>query len=122
MHAAFVGSRGFTDGLVIEQAILHLFRKHGKDLRIVSGGARGADSIAEKIARDNHIPVTLFLPDWNTYGKSAGFRRNKEIVAHSDIVLAFFAPGPRSAGTSNTVAAAKIAGKPVHVYHEGVWS
>ncbi len=122
MNIAIVGSRGFEQRHVIEQSIRRWMVLAPEGITIVSGGARGADSIGEQIAKELSLPTIIHLPDWNKFGKSAGFKRNALIVRDADVVLAFFAPGPRSNGTANTVASAKIAGKVVHVYHEGVWS
>ena len=121
MNVAIVGSRGFEDRSIISDSIIRLAQKY-PDLTIVSGGARGADTLGEEAARRLRVPVIVHLPDWATFGKSAGFKRNDLIVRDADMVLAFFAPGPRSKGTSHTVAAAKIKGIPVHIYHEGAWS
>ena len=121
MNVAIVGSRGFTEQLLVYRAIEHLRNKHGA-ITIVSGGAKGADTYAEQFAKTLGLATIIHLPDWAKFGKSAGFRRNDLIVRDADMVLAFFADGPRSPGTSNTVAQAKIAGKEVHVFHEGRWS
>ena len=117
MNVAIVGSREFTDGRVIRASIERL-----RPTTIVSGGARGADSLGAFWARELSIPTIIHLPDWDRFGKSAGYRRNELIVRDSDMVLAFFAPGPRSRGTQHTVAIARAAGKTVHIYHEGVWT
>lgn len=122
MNIAIVGSRDFTDEHVIRSAIRRWMVLAPEGVTIVSGGARGADSIGEQIAKDLSLPTIIHLPDWQGGGRSAGFDRNKLIVRDADVVLAFFAPGPRSNGTAHTVAQAKIAGKKVFVYHEGVWS
>jgi predicted Rossmann fold nucleotide-binding protein DprA/Smf involved in DNA uptake len=124
MNPAIVGSRGFTDSKVIRDAILDFQRTHYSDrpLTIVSGGARGADSLGAFWARELSIPTIIHLPDWDRFGKSAGYRRNELIVRDADYVLAFFAPGPRSNGTQHTVDIARAAGKTVRIYHEGVWS
>ena len=50
-----------------------------KEVTIVSGGARGADSLAEKYAVDNGYPCVVFKADWRQYGKSAGIVRNEEM-------------------------------------------
>lgn len=122
MNIAIVGSREFDNAHIIESAIRRWMVLSPEGVTIVSGGARGADTLGEQIAKRLNLPTIIHLPEWERYGKSAGFKRNALIVRDADVVLAFFAPGPRTPGTSNTVAAAKIAGKTVHVYHEGVWS
>ncbi len=51
-----------------------------------------------------------FIADWNKYGKSAGFRRNIDIVDNSDCVIAFW--DGNSKGTLNSVTTAINKGIP----------
>lgn len=123
MKVAIVGSREFADMPLIRRSIDRLLAVHGTDLEIVSGGARGADSIAESICRGADVPFKQFPADWDKFGKSAGFRRNEQIVAYSDMVLAFMAPGREyTRGTRHTVELAVKAGKETHVYFNGAWT
>jgi len=119
MNIAVVGSRGFTDRAIIQRCLARLQEKYG-EITVVSGGAAGADSIGAQVAAELGMKTIIHLPEWDRYGKSAGYRRNEFIVRDADMVLAFFAPGPRSKGTSHTVRLAS-ASKPLHVYHEGAW-
>ena len=48
---------------------------------VVVGDARGVDAIAAAWARHHGIPVEVFYADWDRFGKSAGYRRNNEMVA-----------------------------------------
>lgn len=48
-------------------------------IMIVSGGATGADSMAEKYAKEKDYSIKVFPADWNTYGKKAGVLRNKQM-------------------------------------------
>ncbi len=57
---------------------------------IVSGGARGVDACARRYAKRHGLRLTEFLPDYEQYGKAAPLRRNDEIVAYADMVLAFW--------------------------------
>ena len=57
---------------------------------IVSGGARGVDTSAADYAKRNGLKLTVFLPDYNQYGRSAPIRRNVDIINNSDLVLAFW--------------------------------
>lgn len=122
MNVAIVGSREFTNRAVIEAAIRRWMVLAPEGLTIISGGARGADTIGEDIAKALSIPVIIHRPDWDTHGKAAGFIRNRDIVRDADVVLAFFAPGPRSKGTQHTVQLARDAGKVVYAFHEGKWT
>ncbi|MCI8387925.1 MAG: DUF2493 domain-containing protein [Clostridiales bacterium] len=57
---------------------------------IVSGGAKGIDSCARDWALANGIEIIEFLPDYRRYGRGAPHRRNDEIIAEADLVLAFW--------------------------------
>ena len=47
---------------------------------IVSGGAKGVDSLAERYANEHNIKFSLFPVKWEKYGKGAGFKRNNETM------------------------------------------
>jgi hypothetical protein len=111
MKIAIVGSRAFSDYELMEKWIPALIPQKEAITEIVSGGARGADSLAERYARKHEIPLKVFPANWNLYGKSAGFMRNAEIVAYCDRVIAFW--DGFSHGTQDTMNKARIAGKPV---------
>jgi hypothetical protein len=65
---------------------------------LVHGGARGADSIADKVWRALGYPVEVHPANWDAYGKSAGYRRNAEMAKlGADLCLAF--PIGESKGT-----------------------
>ncbi len=72
---------------------------------IISGGARGVDSLAERWARSHRIPLVIFYPEWNKYGKRAGFIRNQQIVGACDKLVAFIENN--SAGTVDSISLAK---------------
>lgn len=101
-----VGSRGFNDYKLMKDT---LDEYKDKVFLIVSGGARGADSLAEKWADENNIKTLIHKPDWDRYGKIAGFLRNTDIVADSDIIIGFW--DGMSAGTENSINMAKKEGK-----------
>ena len=66
---------------------------------IISGGARGADRLAEVYAREKDIPLEIYPAQWNTYGKAAGIIRNQEMLddGQPDLVVAF----PGGKGTAH---------------------
>ena len=121
MNVAVVGSRGFTEAHVILNALRRWMVLAPEGVTLVSGGAQGADTLGAEAAKELSMPTIIHLPDWERYGRSAGFKRNELIVRDADVVLAFFAPGPLSNGTKHTVALAHKAGKPVFIYHERRW-
>lgn len=115
MKLAIVGSRTFSDyDLLVETLKSHYLTESGwRFTEIVSGAARGADSLAAEFARVNGIKLTEFLPDWDKFGKSAGFKRNVQIVDYANELLAFQVDN--SKGTGHSIELAKKQGKPVKV-------
>ena len=81
---------------------------------IVSGGAKGVDLAAENAAKARRMKTVIFLPDWDTHGKAAGFIRNQDIVAACDRLVAF--SHQASKGTANSIQLARQAGKQVAIY------
>ena len=47
---------------------------------IIHGAAGGADSMAGRYAQENNIPCRDFPAEWRRYGKSAGYRRNQQML------------------------------------------
>jgi hypothetical protein len=111
------GSRAWDDAELIRQALVD----HGQaGDTLVTGGARGADAIAEHIwcRLDDHRPAETWPADWVTWGRSAGPRRNQAMVdsltAERDLVLAFIRDSSR--GASQCARAAEQAGLSVYRY------
>lgn len=106
MNIAIVGSRDFNnyDDLC---EVLYSTVNASEDT-IISGGAKGADKLGERFADENNVPKKVFLPDWDKYGKGAGFIRNSQIVEEADYVIAFW--DGKSKGTADTVKKAEKKG------------
>jgi hypothetical protein len=82
------GSRTFSDYEKLKAAIIE--RYDVKDLHIISGGARGADILGERFAREYNLPLTRYPAEWDLYGKSAGYRRNEDMARNADVCIAFW--------------------------------
>lgn len=107
-HIAVVGGRKFTNyDLIVEELQQYM------PFILVSGGAHGADSLAEKFADFNDLKKIIFLPDWKKFGRSAGYRRNAMIVERADLVIAFW--DGASKGTKLTIDLAKEKGVPLRI-------
>jgi predicted Rossmann fold nucleotide-binding protein DprA/Smf involved in DNA uptake len=86
---------------------------------IVSGGAIGVDSMAQRYAKEHGLRIIICYPDYETHGKGATFIRNREIVENSDRVIAFYARGKfQQGGTSNTIEWARKLGVPFEEFEE----
>lgn len=108
MKVGVVGSREFNDYELMNEVLSKL------DIEIIiSGGARGADFLAEKYAKKNNIDLKVFPAEWEKYGKSAGFKRNHLIVNASDMIVAFRVN--KSRGTTHTIEVAKFKKKEVKI-------
>ena len=82
---------------------------------IISGGARGVDTLAEKFARAHGVPMRVVLPDYGKHpGKVAPLVRDREMVDMADHVLAIW--DGSSTGTVYTVKYAREQGKSAEVY------
>lgn len=91
----------------------------GFNIHIVSGGARGADSLAKRYAQEYGYQYHEFPADWHTYGKSAGYVRNREMhVFISQFpfrgVLCFW--DGQSKGTAHNFELCKSYNNPLRIY------
>lgn len=83
MKVAVIGSRGLS--------ISNLEAYLPEDTtEIISGGARGVDTSARNYALSHGIKLTEFLPEYETYGRSAPLKRNITIIENADLVMAFW--------------------------------
>ena len=83
------------------------------DIIIVSGCASGADAIGERYAEKNGFKVEKYPADWESYGRSAGPRRNRQMAEVSDYVICFW--DGKSRGTKSMIDCALECGKPIKI-------
>lgn len=106
------GSRYYSD----YSKVLGYVRKL-KDAVIISGGAKGADTLAVKAARECGLPFREYPAQWERYGRSAGPKRNAQMleVERPHLVVAFHWDIGSSRGTKDMVEKARRSGVPVVV-------
>jgi len=109
MKIGVVGSRTFND----YDLMCEVLSSCGQ-FTLVSGGAAGADFLAEKYADEFKLDKIIHIPKWEEHGRSAGFIRNALIVGDSDIVIAFW--NLKSKGTEHTINLCKKSGKKVFIF------
>lgn len=108
MKLIIAGSRDFKDYNLIEQKVLGFIKRHrteNESVEIISGRARGADSLGEKFADKFGLKKHLMPAEWNKYGKAAGFRRNGEMAKIATHCILFW--DGESRGTENMTEIAK---------------
>lgn len=98
MRIAIIGSRSIT-----EQEYPKLCSQIPVGAsEIISGGARGADALAERYAQEQDIPFFKFLPQYEKFGKQAPLKRNLQIIERADYVIALW--DGTSRGTAQVIA------------------
>lgn len=110
INLAIIGGRDFSDYQLVKSV---LAKVKSEIVTIVSGGAIGADTLGAQYANEFGIPLLLFLPEWDKYGKRAAFLRNTQIIDASQAVIAFW--DGFSKGTAHSIELAKRNGIPVHI-------
>lgn len=107
------GGRDFNDYDKLSAYLFDYVEYVGEDVdvSIVTGMARGADSLAYRFALNEGVKVYEFKPDWNKFGKSAGFIRNTEMAKFADVLIAYW--DGESAGTANMIQTMQKMGKSV---------
>lgn len=106
MRLIVCGGRDYQDILTAFRVLNHLHRLRNITC-VISGCARGADSIGEHWADSLGIPVARFPARWEVHGKSAGPIRNGQMISEGRAEAVFAFPG--GAGTANMVRQAKAA-------------
>lgn len=87
------GGRSFNNYDLLEQKLdYYLSNKinEGYDIVIISGTAKGADSLGEKYAINKGYEIERFPANWDKYGKSAGYRRNVDMANVADACIVFW--------------------------------
>ena len=120
-YCLVAGSREFNDYQLLKEKLDKILSNQ-PHVVIVSGGARGADSLAERYAKEKGVLNVIFPAKWNIYGKSAGYKRNQEMheyISHSDKrgIVCFW--DGQSKGTAHNFELAKKYGTPLRIirYH-----
>jgi len=98
------GSRDF-DNYELLKTFCDKVLVNQKYVEIVSGKAKGADSLGERYATEKGFRLKEFPADWNKYGKSAGMIRNKQMGEYADALIDFW--DGKSRGTKQMIDFAK---------------
>jgi len=96
------GGRDFNDYELLKEKLLKVLINYDfKDVEIVSGSARGADSLGERFAKEFGCNLKMFPAEWEKWGKSAGYRRNAEMAKYGDACVCFW--DGKSKGTKHMI-------------------
>ncbi len=111
VHSTFkvivAGGREFNDyGLLCQTCDRMLSQKQRThSIVIVSGTARGADTLGERYAQERGYSIEQYPADWEHAGKAAGFIRNAQMASVADALIAFW--DGQSRGTAHMIELAR---------------
>lgn len=107
------GTRDFSDYEMLRSYADFKLSQIKEPIEIVSGHARGADTLGERYSEEKGYKLKLFQADWEQYGKSAGVKRNMQMAEYANALLAFWDGNSR--GTKNMIELARKKGLKVGV-------
>jgi hypothetical protein len=108
------GGREFSDYALLQKKVDVMLsaKRFSLLIEVISGKAKGADTLGEQYAKANGFTIKEFPANWSK-GKSAGDERNKAMAEYADACICFW--DGRSKGTKHMIDLATAQGLPVRV-------
>ncbi|MCM1233547.1 MAG: DUF2493 domain-containing protein [Ruminococcus flavefaciens] len=110
------GGRDFGDETLLTTSLDEILAEYDS-FEIVTGGAKGADSIGDKYAIEHGMQRIVFPAKWDKFGKTAGYIRNAQMLQYAQeetpVVVAFW--DGKSRGTKHMIDIATTGGAEVHI-------
>lgn len=130
MRIIIAGGREFNDYNLLEKECNKIFcqlaqegnfsidvNTSKKQIEIVCGKARGADTLGERFGKQYGLCIKYFIPDWDGLGKRAGYVRNADMANYAKedngVLIAFW--DGKSKGTKHMIDLATKQGLKVFV-------
>lgn len=109
------GGRDFLDYNLLKEKVNNILidKRLTHKIVIISGCARGADTLGMRYASENILDVDEYPADWDKYGKKAGYMRNVEMAENADALIAFW--DGKSKGTKHMIDIATERNLPIRV-------
>lgn len=113
------GGRDFEDYEYMSQQLDELFGNkaifENRQIKIVSGMAEGADTLAIRYADEHRLTKILFPANWKSHRRFAGFLRNEDMLSIATHLVAFW--DGKSSGTKHMIEIAQAKGISVWVFN-----
>jgi len=117
MKIVIFGTRKFNNYSILKQVVESTDSyKKGKITCVISGRAKGADTLGEQWAREKGIELILMPANWERYGRAAGPIRNKQMAEIADAAIGFWDGNTIHSGTYNMINTCKKLKVPLLVY------
>ncbi len=111
MKTIIAGSRQVNN----YQTLLNALKEYPYPItEVVSGHAKGVDTLGELYAKSKNIPLIIFPANWGQFGKQAGVMRNLQMANYAEALLAIW--DGKSKGTENMIKTAQNKGLKVYIY------
>lgn len=104
MKTIIAGSRDISLPSFVESAVA---ASQFTITEVVSGCARGVDTLAIQFAAKNGLPVKRFPANWDKFGRGAGYRRNAEMAQYAEALIAVWDGKSRGTGHMINIAQSK---------------
>ena len=111
MKVVIAGSRDIIDYSILLKAIKEC---PFQITEVISGRARGVDTLGEQFAEDYGLKLHPFPADWKRLGNAAGPIRNAQMADFADAVLCVW--DGKSPGTKDMMNQARKRGLPLYVF------
>lgn len=116
MRVIIAGYRHFNDYQRFQLEIGKVFKEWGINihtpLTVISGGAEGADFLAQALAKQYNLPIEIYEADWSL-GLKGGPIRNEIMATKGTHLIAF--PSKDSKGTRDMIKRAIAKGLTIKV-------
>ena len=112
------GGRDFDDYEYMSTKLNELFKDqnmfNNKAIKVISGMAKGADTLGIRYADEHKLTKILFPANWKVYPRIAGFLRNYDMLSIATHLITFW--DGESSGTKHMIEIAQMKGIPVWVF------
>lgn len=112
------GGRDFDDYVYMSTKLNELFNDpntfNNKAIKVISGMAKGADTLGIRYADEHKLTKILFPANWKEYPRIAGFLRNNDMLSVATHLIAFW--DGKSNGTKHMIEIAQMKGISVWVF------
>lgn len=112
MKWIIAGGRDFDDAERLREIASRIIRPGDT---ILSGAAKGADTLGAEFARRNGLDLEEYPAEWERLGRGAGYARNHQMCQNADGLLAFW--DGYSKGTKHCIEEAHKARLEIHIYY-----